>query len=59
MNTAYMVRKTTVDFQILNRQGLLFFSARREVMSREGITAENSGLHNTIGRHFAGMKVGG
>lgn len=52
-------RKASVDFVALNKEGPLFFSARREMMSKEGMTAENTGLHNTVGRHFAGMGVRG
>jgi len=37
-----------------------FFSARREIMGRShDLSAENTGLHSTVGRHFAGITVRG
>jgi copper oxidase (laccase) domain-containing protein len=52
-------RKSTVSFQELNRNGALFFSARRTIMEREGLDAYNPGLYNTVGRHFAGVEITG
>lgn len=52
-------RKSSVNCTELSRQGPLFFSARRDVMKKEGIDAQNSGLHNTTGRHFAGITIKG
>jgi copper oxidase (laccase) domain-containing protein len=52
-------RKSTVNFKELNKQGLLFFGARRKMMEERGLTAENPGLHNTVGRHFAGITLRG
>lgn len=50
-------RRSTVNFDELHRQGLLFFGARRKIMEDNGLTAEDPGLHNTVGRHFAGITV--
>lgn len=49
-------RRETFDFKELSEQGLLLFSARREIMSRaEDLSARNSGAHSTVGRHGAGF----
>lgn len=52
-------RKSSVDFSALSKRGPLFFSARREIMATDGLGAENTGLHNTVGRHFAGITLRG
>ena len=53
------IRKSTVNFAELNQRWLLFFGARRKMMEERGLTAENPGLHNTVGRHFAGITIRG
>ena len=50
-----LTRRTKIDFKELNKNGPLFFSARRGVMEQnDDLMAKNSGAYNTIGRHGAG-----
>ncbi len=48
-------RRDQVNFSELNQQGLLFFGARRQVQEDYG--KADSSLHNTVGRHFAGVML--
>jgi copper oxidase (laccase) domain-containing protein len=56
---ANLERKESVHPGVLQGNGNLFFSARRQVMQKEGaLEARNAGLHNTVGRHGAGIVMG-
>lgn len=51
-------RKTTVNFAELNRNGPLFFGARRGIMEqKDDLMEHNSAAYNTIGRHAAGFSL--
>ena len=52
-------RREVIDFEELDRKGILFFGARRTIMKKEGVAAQNPGTHNTVGRHFAGITLKG
>jgi hypothetical protein len=49
-------RRAAIDFDELNKQGILFFGARRSIKQMaDSLAAENSGCHSKVGRHFAGF----
>ncbi len=49
-------RKTTINFAELNKNGPLFFGARRSIMQQSADLMErNPGAFNTVGRHGAGF----
>lgn len=51
-------RRTKIDFNELNKNGPLFFSARRGIMEQNNdLMARNPGAYNSIGRHGAGFKL--
>lgn len=52
----FLKRKTTINFEELNKSGPLFFGARRSIMQQSGdLMQKNSGAYNTVGRHGAGF----
>jgi hypothetical protein len=54
----FLKRKTTINFEELNKSGPLFFGARRGVMQESGdLMQHNSGAYNTVGRHGAGFSL--
>jgi hypothetical protein len=51
-----LTRKKIIDFTELNREGPLFFGARRSIMRQaDDLRTQNSAAHNTVGRHGAGF----
>lgn len=54
----FLKRKTTINFEELNKSGSLFFGARRSIMQQSGdLMQHNSGAYNTVGRHGAGFSL--
>lgn len=52
----FLKRKTKINFEELNKNGPLFFGARRTIMEQTGDLMEhNPGAFNTVGRHGAGF----
>jgi hypothetical protein len=55
-----LMRRTIINFSELNYNGPSFFGARPSIMEKNNdLMSQNSGIHNTVGRHAAGFLIKG
>ncbi len=55
-NEPILKRKITINFEELNKNGPLFFGARRTIMQQASdLMEKNSGAFSKVGRHGAGF----
>ena len=58
LGKTFLRRKTTINFEEINKSGPLFFGARRSIMQQSGdLMKHNAGAYNTVGRHGAGFSL--